>query len=430
MRRAGSEPLQPKKKNRRAAANSDEAASKTTRSRGPPPSTNVSSPVAGLSKKRKGKSPSTTTPDGRDDSDEGEDGPDLHPNGYERDDFVVSDKEDDEDAFEPRRPPPQPRQRRLDELAPPISRDPRLDEAGLDEIHQDIVQAFVEKAQALEESLRNKHGLRRPLFTEQQYREMAMRWTTTVAQMYTIRAVDKTKVDLYGAKFTALVQQFQDRYEEMMGRKVEPFSPVEMAASKRKKREVVDLISDDETSSVDTRRGFQYGEAEDEEDDGDGDGDYEDGGYEEEPEEGEEDLESSRYFARGPARPQPQDQVDSAAVEEWHKRFDALHNASKAAGSSSSAGGGSSTSGGSWRGGKKSYFSKGRGGRAGPSRGGRSGGGSFSRAASTGGVSKRRGSVSRQFGRGGTPGPSGRGKSTTASRRSGDAGGDIPSMPY
>jgi bloom syndrome protein len=375
-----------------------------------------------------------------DEGDEGDAGRDLHANGYERDDFVVSDEEaeaafSDPPAF-PQRPPPQGRQLTLDELGPPISRDPRLDEAGLDDIHQDIVQAFVERAYEMEESLRNKHGLRRALFTEQQYREMAIRWTMTVAQMYTIRGVDKSKVDLYGAKFATLVQQFRRRYQEMMGQAAtSSFSAAEIVPKRQKKREVVDLISDDEDYGGRQGRGPHLprreetapaAEEEEEEEEYDEGRDVEgDDGRED-----DEDLEASHYFADGAGRAPSPDQSGTAAVEQWHKRFEELKQSERAAARASEENGDETWTPGNarWRGGRRPSSVRGRGGRG--SRGGRGGSsrGSFPRANSTGsGVTKRRGSVSRQFGRGG-------GTSVASSRGrpggSGGAGGGIPNMPY
>jgi bloom syndrome protein len=390
-----------------------------------------------MSKKRKSKSVMPTVMDEDDEDDEDDADRDLHANGYERDNFVVSDEDAEEAAFGPRPPRrlpvPQQRQQTLDELGPPISRDPALDDAGLDDMHQDIVQAFVERAHVVEENLRNKHGLRRPIFTEHQYREMAIRWTTTVAQMYTIRGVDRSKVDLYGAKFASLALQFQEHYQEMMGQEAQSFSAADMAPRRKKKREVVDLISDDEDCGIhDPRpphlrrdpRGFhdpvvQEGDEEDE-------GDFED--------DEEENLESSRYFGGGGgggsgSRAPAPDPSAAADVQQWHRRLEELKKAApKPAYPSEDS---NRSSGANWKGGgKKSFFGRNRGGRGGSSRSGGSGG-SFSRASSTGGVSKRKGSVSRQFGGGSSSAAgSGRGRPAGGSRKSGGAGGGIPSMPY
>ncbi|KAK3906942.1 hypothetical protein C8A05DRAFT_11347 [Staphylotrichum tortipilum] len=412
-----------KKRGRAADPNRSPAgASKTSRNTGPPPSTNVSSPVAAMSRKRKPKSGPRTLVDEEEEDDDGAASYDLHANGYERDNFVVSDEEEGEDAFDPPRPPSRAptrhRQQTLHETGPPISRDRRLDEAALDEIHQDIVHAFVDRAQKIEENLRNRHGLRRPIFTEHQYREMAIRWTTTVAKMYTIHGVDKSKVDQHGAKFASLVQQFRGEYQEMMGQAAQPFSPVELGPKRKKKREVVDLISDDEGG------GFRAAAAAEEEDP------YDEGGDQEDDEDA---LEASRYFQSGASSaPPPPAQGGDDAVQQWHRRFEELKQANKAKAASSADTAGR-TAGADWASRRRSPFGRGRGGRGGSSRGGR--GGSFSYATSTGGVSKRRGSVGRQFGKASTTSGGGqRSKSGPGSKPygggAGGGGGSIPSMPY
>lgn len=363
----------------------DDEASQAARSRRPPPSTNVSSPVHSVSKSRKAKSAIATFMDEEDEDVQVALPGTIHKNGYERDDFVVSDHE--EDAFEPvhrpSRPPAQGRQQTLEELGPPISRDPRLSEAGLDDVHRDVVQAFVEKARELEENLRNKHGLRRTLFTEQQFREMAIRWTTSVAHIYTIRGVDKSKVDLYGAKFASLVQQFYTQYKEMMGKDTvaQSCSAAEMV-SQYQKREVVDLISDDEGLPV------NYAEEEDEEEDLFVGNDEDD-----------EELEASRYFGESAAGLSSRADSVSSSVQQWNKKYDELAKAGKknksssksSSGKSASRGSGSSGSSG-WNRGKSSYSSKKRGG---PSRsGGSSTGAGVPKRKSWGGGSRKVGSGS------------------------------------
>ncbi|KAK4252273.1 hypothetical protein C7999DRAFT_10180 [Corynascus novoguineensis] len=384
-----------------------------SRMRRPPPSTNISSPVSGLSKNRKAKSAMRTVTDEEDEEDE------------DGDNFVVSDEEAEEAAFGPpppsRRLPPHRRQQTLDELGPPISRDSRLEEAGLDEIHQDIVQAFVERAHRVEEDIRNRHGLRRALFTEQQYREMAIRWTTTVAAMYTIRGIDKSRVDQYGAKFATLVQQFLREYREMMGRAPplslpnppSSFSAAEIAP-RRNQHDVVDLISDDEELGVGQGRRpllGARGEVEAEGNDPDEDDEESNEEYQEEG-----DFGTSRYFRRGRAnQAPPADQPDAAAVEQWHKRFEELESV-RAPRRPNDDDSGSRGSRASWRGSTRSGYSRGRGGR--------------SSGSSRGGVSKRKGSVSRQAGRGGASAGTSRGRPTSGSRRFGGEGNSVPSMPY
>ncbi|KXX77467.1 ATP-dependent DNA helicase hus2/rqh1 [Madurella mycetomatis] len=386
-------------------------------SRRPPPSTNISSPVLAVSKKRKAKSALSTFVDEEDEETGYGSSRDLRGNGYKRDHFVVSDneaeqeeeeEEEEEEAFEPvphrRLASTRQRQQTLNELGPPISRDTRLEEAGIDDIHLDIVQVFVDKAGEIEENLRNRHGLRRALFTEQQYREMVIRWTTSVAKMYTIRGVDKSKVDLYGAKFAALVQKFHSQYQEMMGK---AHHSAAMVASKNRRQEVVDLISDDEDYDMKDSGGLEDDDEDDEEND-------------------EEGVQSSRYFASNAGRAASLTRSEAGHVQQWHKQFEELskpHIGKSSSSQNAPSVSSNRASNSNWRGGKKSYYPK--------NRGARGGGSSFPRAGSAGGVSKRKSSVSRQFGSGSTSTGSARSKasaSKTGSKR--PSGSGISLMPH
>ncbi|KAL2270095.1 hypothetical protein VTJ83DRAFT_2279 [Remersonia thermophila] len=429
----------------------------------PPPSTNVSSPVAGPSKKRKGKASRMTYLDEEDEEDEIDTGRNLHHNGYERDNFVVSDEDADDGnggspAFDPprshapsRHPPsravpprapsprraqfqPQRRQQTLDELGPPISRDLRLEEAGLDDIHQDVVQAFVDRARVMEENLRNKFGLRRPIFTESQYREMAIRWTTTVAAIYTIGGIDRQKVDLYGAKFASLCKQFHDQYLEMTGQQASPLAAAVVASTRPKEREVVDLISDDEEYDPEPSGALagRQPEADDEEGPLDEDDDDDDDEEAEEDLDGDpdEDPESSRFFPARDHRSSSSDGVDTAAVKEWHKQFEELSRKSKGtSGTSSKAGVPSAYSKSSRPAGGAGSSYRGKGGK---------GGSYFRRRSSSAGVSKRRragsstsaGSGRAKSARGSYKKKSSGGSGGGGSRGGGGGGGGIPSMPY
>ncbi len=93
-----------------------------------PESTNVSSPVQAASRRRTVRKKDQCEAEGR------------HANGYARDDFVVSDEEDDgfenvRVAGKPRREPPQ------RQLGPPITIDEKM--ARLNPTHRDIVNEFV-----------------------------------------------------------------------------------------------------------------------------------------------------------------------------------------------------------------------------------------------------------------------------------------------
>jgi bloom syndrome protein len=178
--------------------------------------------------------------------------PVLHYNGYEQDDFCVPD--DEEDDFEPVRKTAikSRRQRTLEELGPPISR--TAEDDALDDVHSVMVAAFLVDAKDLEEQLRNNKGFRRPLFTETQLRQMAIRWTTTVEEMRRIPGIKSDYVDKFGAKFTLVVKKFYDNYREMMGQGRDAAMatipgtarPSSAHRAAEPQSDIIDLISDDD----------------------------------------------------------------------------------------------------------------------------------------------------------------------------------------
>ncbi|KAK4177437.1 putative ATP-dependent DNA helicase [Triangularia setosa] len=342
-----------------------------------PPSTNVSSPVNAPARKRLGVPLSREfiddeadedSADGFGSGDEDEDDEDTHHgprhvNGYARDDFVVSDRDEEED-FEPapaRRPrPSSQRQQTLNELRP-------FDFSQLHEVHQFVMDQFLFEAKQLEIRIRSQENLTRPLFTDQQYREMIARWTTTPAKMYTIRGVTTDKVDQWGSRFVPLIQRMHQQYEEMMAdqdpRKHQYSGAATIAtkASMRSKNPVVvSLLSDDEED---------FGDFDDDDDD-----------------DGEEEMAGGSH---GPRNDTGAPRASEVAA--FHRQLEEMEmeaevaRAAKVAPSSqyrtSSYGG---------RGGGGSYYKK-RGGRS-------SNGGGYRR--NSGGVSKRGASASRSTGGG------------------------------
>jgi bloom syndrome protein len=377
-----------------------------------PPSTNISSPVMAPARQRKAKAPAVPVLDAEDEeSDEEPTGP-LHANGYEDDGFVVDDDLTDDD-FEPVRSsmaPPRRRQQTLDELGPAISRDARLVEANLNEIHEEVIPVFVDAAKKLEEQLRNKNGLRRNLFTEQQYREMVIRWTTTVAKMRRIPGIDAEKVDNYGQKFVPLIKQYHSQYQEMMGESPAP-TIGKSTRTVSGNHECIDLVSSDGEDEDAEPAGHMAEEVPEDEYEFDDDDDD------------DEALESSRYFD-GP--PQP------ASRSTFQPRGGA---SSRARGGGR---GGNTSS--AWKG-KKSFGGR----KASGGAGSRGGGGGYGgrRTSGGGGVSKRKtssGGGSSRGGRGGgAAAAAGRGKAAAAGKKvthagfggggGGGGGGGIPMMP-
>ncbi|KAK0673309.1 putative ATP-dependent DNA helicase [Cercophora samala] len=331
-----------------------------------PPSTNVSSPVSAPARRRPAlpqvrqfidDEADEDSADGFGSGDEDEDDQDhraRHANGYVKDNFVVSDYEEEVDFDAApghyRRTTSQ-RQQTMDELRP-------FDFSQLDQTHRDIIDHFLAEAKQLEIHIRAETQHIRPFFTDQQYREMIARWTTTPAKMYTIRGVTPDKVDQWGARFVPLIQQLHQQYQEMMGNQDPSRNQYSGAATiatkahvrKRGPRENVIVISDEE-------EGF---------------GDFDD----EEEEEEEEMASGSRYGAAA--------YHQNSEVATFHRQLEAMEmeveaaRVAKAASSSQRP----TTGYGGRSGGSGSYYKK-KGGRS-------SNGGGYKR--NSGGVSKRGGS--------------------------------------
>ncbi|KAI1142832.1 hypothetical protein F5Y05DRAFT_133354 [Hypoxylon sp. FL0543] len=198
------------------------------------PSTNVSSPVLGRERKRKGKAVAIS------DDEESDEEYSKFSNGYAKDGFVVPDDDSDDD-FETMAPSRSRARPRRKELGPPISHDMRMNDADLNSLHDDVVRNFVEEAKGLEEHMRNLKNLRMPIFTEQQLREMAIRWTVSLDEMRSVPGINIDKVDRYGAKLLPLIQRYRARYQEMTNQT----SP-KAAAGASGSRNVVEVSSDDE----------------------------------------------------------------------------------------------------------------------------------------------------------------------------------------
>jgi len=165
------------------------------------------------------------------------------------DDFVAT----EDDAFAPPS-----KKRRTDPIASSASVMDGKRTEHLDEIHRDVVDAFVLQAKELEEKLRNDSKLRQPLFTEAVFRQMAMCWTTKISDILRIKGIDQEKAKKYGPKFLPLVNTIYEQYLDAMGSN--------MPVPAHNQHDVIDLVSSD------TEEDFEdYGL------DGDGDEDLDDG---------------------------------------------------------------------------------------------------------------------------------------------------------
>lgn len=105
----------------------------------------------------------------------------------------------------------------------------------LSEIHQDLVNGFVDEARQIEEHIRNKRGLRRPLFSENELREMAINWTVTIDSMGCIPGADPDKMAEHGPRLIPVLKRYHTMYQEIMGDD----------AAEESIQDIVDLISSD-----------------------------------------------------------------------------------------------------------------------------------------------------------------------------------------
>ncbi|KAI1412572.1 hypothetical protein F5Y13DRAFT_199815 [Hypoxylon sp. FL1857] len=210
------------------------------------PSTNVSSPILHKERKRKGKAVAMSDDEASDEEYS------RFSSGYAKDGFVVPDDDSDDD-FETM-PPPRSRARsQRKSLGPPISHDVRMNNAELTDLHDDVVRSFVEEAKELEENLRNSKNLRTPIFTEQQLREMAIRWTVSLDEMHSIPGINNDKVDRYGSALLPLIRQYRLQYQEITSQ-ASPGTATRASDS----RSVVDLVSSDDEDMEDV----EYGDGE------------------------------------------------------------------------------------------------------------------------------------------------------------------------
>lgn len=200
------------------------------------PSTNVSSPIQDISRRKKvvaGKSP-------------------LHANGYARNTFIVSDHEDDDyeeegsedDAFEPvRTTASSSRPGKSRELGPPITTDEKL--ASLNAIHQDVVDAFVQEARKEGQKILLNKGLRSPPFTDTVLREMAISFVKNEEEMSRIAGADLEKVKHHGKPFLKLLRKVESNYKEMMR------NHEQRVFADPNHQNVIDLVSDDDEDDDD-----------------------------------------------------------------------------------------------------------------------------------------------------------------------------------
>ena len=174
-------------------------------------STNVSSPIRATTRKRRG--PATV----EDLDDEGMSV--LHPNGYYRDTFVVSDGGEEEtasdsDGFEPVRAGPSRLRRTVQrKLGTPITSDVTME--SLSPQLQTVVEDFVVNAKNRCNEIQLEKSLRAVPFTDTVLREMAIRFTTSEEKMLTIPGINPDMVRLHGRFFMDLAGKSKELYDTM-----------------------------------------------------------------------------------------------------------------------------------------------------------------------------------------------------------------------
>ncbi|KAJ3495437.1 hypothetical protein NLG97_g3399 [Lecanicillium saksenae] len=175
-------------------------------------------------------------------------------NGYAHDDLVISDEEDDDEegAFAelPSHRPPKPSSKakqkqpatkpKAKPFGAPIQSKKRLE--NLSDLHQDFVAGFVQEARRIEEHIRNKKELRRPLFSERDFQEMAINWTTSIERMGRIPGIDADKVREHGPKLLPILRKQHELYMEVTGAQEEEGEDVGQDSGGE---DVVDLVSSD-----------------------------------------------------------------------------------------------------------------------------------------------------------------------------------------
>lgn len=337
---------------------------KVTKKRAAPayPSTNISSPVQETTRRRKVVPPKSP----------------LHPNGYGRDSFVISDPDDDyedeeEDIFEPIRTTTAPHSRKQRELGPPITTDEKL--AGLSVMHQLIVEGFVEEAKVEAQKILVRKNLRNSPFSDTIFREMAINFPQTEQQLLMIPGIIPYQVENYGKTFIKMIKNAKANYDNMTDQSNDQVLDPNH-------ENVIDLVSDDERDQDDDD---EYGNFDDEDfDDGPG--------------------QQSSYFRPSPRAEEPSRRVNSAMPPPPRPKKDKAPPTRRASGGPGS-----------------------RGGRAGGRS--RSGSTTTSKGKSNAGVTKRRASGSKSA-RGGANLSSFVYKSGSSSKRNGGGGGaGIGAMP-
>ncbi|CAG8974441.1 hypothetical protein HYALB_00004137 [Hymenoscyphus albidus] len=191
MMKASKPPMGVSRSSRRPADKED-VPSTSRNSKAPPTATQFTSPLTPTSRRQSNKASTRYIPD-----------------DSESDDYGYT-----EDAFNHISKPKRASRASSRPLGPPITTDDRM--RDLPEMHRFCITDFVQAAKAQDERLRNRDGHRKPYFTENNFRDMAINWTVTESAMLAIPGIDQEKVRLYGKKFIPLIKSAHESYSDMM----------------------------------------------------------------------------------------------------------------------------------------------------------------------------------------------------------------------
>jgi bloom syndrome protein len=177
-----------------------------------PASTNVSSPVEAMSKRRSTRRPPPVFEDS-------------------------GDEDEDISSFAPVREYGVPVQSNKHQLGPPITIDKKLEQ--LNPTHRHIVEDFVDNAKKQCRNIMMQMSLKQQPFSDTVLREMAINFPQTNEELLAIEGVDPERVRLHGPRFLKLIQEANKNYEAMM--RAQEDRPVDP-----NHKNVVEISDDDE----------------------------------------------------------------------------------------------------------------------------------------------------------------------------------------
>ncbi|EAS35705.3 RecQ family ATP-dependent DNA helicase [Coccidioides immitis RS] len=192
-----------------------------------PQSTNVSSPIQSVSRRRARKQCA---------------------NSFEDD--LEEENESDSDGFEPIRQGGRLLRSRVRDVGPRITDDGSRH--GLTHLQTMILDEFLLMAKKECQAIMLKKNLRSQPFPDRVLREMGIRFPKNKSQLLRIPDIDPEKVDLYGDKFLKLVDMSKQRYDEFTADAVDNHDREELPVPDPN-HNVVTIISDDEKDDDDYR---------------------------------------------------------------------------------------------------------------------------------------------------------------------------------